>query len=93
MRALYAGCDLHGNSNFLGIIDGEGKRIFKKKLANDLVWIREVLRPFQEELGGGCGGIDLSLVLDGGRTHGGWLQSPFGESGGHSAVFGIKACR
>jgi len=52
MRELYAGCDLHGNSNFFGIIDGQGKRIFKKKLANDLVWIRDVLRPFQEELVG-----------------------------------------
>ena len=52
MRELYAGCDLHGNSNFFGIIDGQGKRLFKKKLANDLVWIRDVLRPFQEELVG-----------------------------------------
>jgi hypothetical protein len=30
MRALYAGCDLHGNNNLIGIIDGEGKRVFKK---------------------------------------------------------------
>jgi transposase len=52
MGALYAGCDLHGNSNFFGIVDGQGKRIFKKKLANDIVWIRDILRPFQEELVG-----------------------------------------
>jgi len=52
MGALYAGCDLHGNSNFWGIVDGQGKRIFKKKLANDMVWVRDVLRPFQEELVG-----------------------------------------
>ena len=36
MKALYAGCDLHGNNNLIGIIDGEGKRVFKKKLSNDL---------------------------------------------------------
>ena len=47
MRGLYAGFDLHGNSNYLGIIDGNGKRVFGKKLANDLGWIREVLVPFE----------------------------------------------
>ena len=41
METLYAECDLHGNSNFLGILDGRGKRVFSKKLANDLVWISE----------------------------------------------------
>ena len=34
MRQLYAGCDLHGNSNLMGIVDAEGKRVFKKKLSN-----------------------------------------------------------
>jgi transposase len=52
MRKLYAGCDLHGNSNFFGIIDEQGKRVFKKKLANDLGLIRHTLEPFQEELVG-----------------------------------------
>jgi hypothetical protein len=35
MGVLYAGCDLHGNSNLIGIVDAEGKRVFKKKLSND----------------------------------------------------------
>jgi hypothetical protein len=39
MNALYAGCDLYGNNNLIGIIDGEGKRVFKKKLSNDLGWV------------------------------------------------------
>jgi transposase len=52
MRELYAGCDLHGNNNLLGIIDGEGKRIFKKKLSNDFPLIRDTLKPFQKELVG-----------------------------------------
>jgi transposase len=52
MRALYAGCDLHGNNNLIGIIDGEGKRVFKKKLSNDLGLVRDTLNPFQEKLVG-----------------------------------------
>jgi transposase len=52
MRVLYAGCDLHGNSNLIGIVDGEGKRVFKKKLSNDLGVVRDALEPFQEELVG-----------------------------------------
>lgn len=52
MRELYAGCDLHGNNNFFGIVDGGGKRVFKQKLSNDLDWIRETLKPFQGELFG-----------------------------------------
>ena len=52
MKRLYAGCDLHGNNNLIGIIDGEGKRIFKKKLSNELPLVRDTLKPFQEELVG-----------------------------------------
>jgi len=52
MRQLYAGCDLHGNNNLFGIIDGEGKRDFKKKLSNDLLLVLDTLKPFQEELVG-----------------------------------------
>jgi transposase len=52
MRALYGGCDLHGNNNVIGIIDGDGKRLFKKKLSNDLPLVREALKPFKEELVG-----------------------------------------
>jgi transposase len=52
MEGLYAGSDLHGNSNFLGIIDAQGKRVFKKKLPNELGLIRETLQPFQGELVG-----------------------------------------
>ncbi|HIK10750.1 MAG TPA: IS110 family transposase [Oscillatoriaceae cyanobacterium M33_DOE_052] len=52
MEGLYAGSDLHGNSNFLGIIDAQGKRVFKKKLPNEIVLIRQALQPFQGELVG-----------------------------------------
>ena len=49
---LYAGSDLHGNNNYLGIIDQQGKERYKKKLPNDPQVILEVLRPFQKELVG-----------------------------------------
>ena len=52
MRELYAGFDLHSNNNYLGIIDGEGKRVFNRKLSNDMVRIQEVLHPFSGELVG-----------------------------------------
>ena len=35
-----------------GIIDGEGKRIFKKKLPNDPLLINNILKPFKEEIVG-----------------------------------------
>jgi transposase len=52
MRQLYAGCDLHGNNNLIGIIDGDGKRVFKKKLSNNLSLVRDTLTLFQGELVG-----------------------------------------
>ena len=52
MRALHTGCELHGNSNVIGIVDGEGKRVFRRKLANDLSSVLDTLRPFQMEASG-----------------------------------------
>ena len=52
MRTLYAGSDLHSNNNFLGIMDGEGKKIFKKRLSNDPRVVLDNLKPFQKELVG-----------------------------------------
>lgn len=49
---LYAGIDLHSTSNYLGIIDEEDKRVYKKKLPNDLDTILQVLEPFKENLSG-----------------------------------------
>lgn len=52
MRALYAGSDLHSNNNFLGIMDGQGKKIFKKRLSNDPRVVLTNLKPFQKEIVG-----------------------------------------
>jgi transposase len=52
MRRLYAGTDLHSNNNFLGIIDGKGKKIFKKRLPNDPRVVLENLEPFRKKMVG-----------------------------------------
>jgi transposase len=52
MTGLYAGFDLHGNNNYLGVIDGDGRRVFKRRLSNEMGWIREVLLPFGGEMVG-----------------------------------------
>ena len=52
MKTLYAGIDLHGNNNYLAIVRCDGRRVFDKRLSNDMRWIRETLHPFKEELVG-----------------------------------------
>jgi transposase len=49
---LYTAFDLHSNNSYLGIMDENGKRIFKKKLRNDPAMIRATLRPFKTEIEG-----------------------------------------
>jgi transposase len=43
MEGLYAGSDLHGNNNLVGIVDEQGKRIFKKRLPKEPQMILKVL--------------------------------------------------
>jgi len=49
---LYAGLDLHSRNTYLGILDGNLKRVFKKKMANDLELIIDTLEPFRSDLSG-----------------------------------------
>jgi transposase len=48
MKKLYAGMDLHSNNNYLGILDRQGKRMFKKRLSNIPEVILEALKPFKK---------------------------------------------
>ena len=43
---LYGGVDLHSNNNWIGIINKKEKRIFTKKLPNELPEILNALKPF-----------------------------------------------
>jgi transposase len=49
---LYTGFDLHSNNSYVGIIDEDGKRIWKKKLRNDPSLISEMLSPFKKDIVG-----------------------------------------
>ena len=49
---LYGGFDLHSSNTYVGIIDEDGKRIWKKKLRNDPTLILATLCPFKEDISG-----------------------------------------
>ena len=49
---VYAGIDLHSNSNLLSIVDDAGKIIEKRKLANDVQAILHPLATFRDQLQG-----------------------------------------
>ena len=48
----YAGIDLHSSNNYIGIMDQDYKRLFGRRLPNDLDKILRVLEPFQPNLKG-----------------------------------------
>jgi len=48
----YAGIDLHSSNNYIGIMDQDHKRLFGKRLPNDLDKILMVLEPFKSDLKG-----------------------------------------
>ncbi len=47
---LYMGFYLHSSNTYVGIIDDDGKRIWKKKLKNDPRLICSELSPFREDI-------------------------------------------
>ena len=46
---LYAGLDLHSRNTYIGILDQNLKRVFKKRVINKLEIILETLDPFRVE--------------------------------------------
>ena len=49
---LYCGLDLHSTNTYIGILDTDFKRVFKKRIPNKLDQILETLEPFREQLKG-----------------------------------------
>jgi transposase len=49
---LYAGLDLHSRNTYIGIMDKEFKRVFSKRVSNNLPLIINTLEPFQDQLKG-----------------------------------------
>ena len=49
---LYSGLDLHSRNTYIGILDTDFKRVFKKRVSNNLDLILETLEPFRGQLKG-----------------------------------------
>lgn len=49
---LYTGFDLHSTNSYVGIIDEDGRRVWKKKLRNDPSLISATLRRFKSDIVG-----------------------------------------
>jgi len=47
---VYAGIDLHSSNNYVGIIDEEDRRLYQKRLPNQLEDILPALEPFKESM-------------------------------------------
>jgi transposase len=50
--AFYVGMDLHSSNTYLGILDHNLKRIFEKRVMNELPLMLATLEPFREKLQG-----------------------------------------
>ena len=49
---LYSGLDLHSTNTYIGILDTDFKRVFKKRVPNNLDLILETLEPFKNQIKG-----------------------------------------
>ncbi len=49
---LYTGFDLHSSNNYLAIVDGKGKIVYKRKLRNDPESILTALMPHKDNIAG-----------------------------------------
>jgi hypothetical protein len=48
----YCGIDLHSNNHVLVVIDDQDKRVYEKRLNNELPLTLQALSPFQDSLAG-----------------------------------------
>jgi transposase len=49
---LYSGLDLHSRNTYIGVLGTDFKRVFKKRISNNLDLILETLEPFRDQLKG-----------------------------------------
>ncbi|TWI76699.1 hypothetical protein LZ24_00320, partial [Desulfobotulus alkaliphilus] len=48
----YAGIDLHSSNNFIVVIDNDDKRLFEKRIPNNIENVLKALEPFKNSLDG-----------------------------------------
>jgi hypothetical protein len=47
---LYCGIDLHSNNHVMTVIDAEDRRLYERRLPNDLAITKAALEPFRAQL-------------------------------------------
>ncbi len=47
---IYCGIDLHSSNLYVGIIDNAGKRLYQKRIRNDLELLLKILSPYSDHL-------------------------------------------
>jgi len=87
---LYTGFDLYSSNTYVGIIDDDGKRIWKRKSRNDPSVISSMLKPFKKDAVGivvqsTYNWYELVRAYDGGE-----LPCALGQSSSDRAVFGTQ---
>ena len=82
---LYTGFDLHSSNSYVGIIDENGKRVFKKKLPNDPEQIVSTLEPYKDTI--------IGIVVESTYNwywlvdiYGGRISGSFRQSDGDSEI-------
>lgn len=59
----YAGIDLHSNNSVIAIIDNEGKKMYQKRLDNNLDIIQKAIEPYKPNwVHGHDNGMDPPLL-------------------------------
>ena len=90
---LYAGFDLHSRSSHLAVLDQNGKKVFKAKLANDMQIMTLALEPYRERLAAIAVESTFNWYLACGCSDGGRLSSASSQPGCHSEIQGTQAFR
>lgn len=49
-ESMYCGIDLHSSNLVIGIVDNSGKRIFQRRIKNDLALLLKLLLPYSEKI-------------------------------------------
>ena len=47
---MYCGIDLHSSNLYIGIVDHSGKRLYQKRIRNDLELLLKILSPYSDKL-------------------------------------------
>jgi transposase len=49
-ESIYCGIDLHSSNLYIGIVDNSGKRLYQKRIRNDLELLLKILAPYSDKL-------------------------------------------